>query len=148
MKILVTGFTPFGIKGFIFNRNESQEIALKLKEKYGFEVIILPVDDSCVSLLRKKIKEYKPEVIISLGQGDGFRIETRCTRKNRELSSNIAKEIKDYFGFTEEKIGEWYCNDVYFESLSKVQNTFFIHVPLFTPFKKVDKIIEYGMQIL
>lgn len=143
-KVLITGFEPWGVKGMILRRNESKEIALKLQKKYGFETIILPVNDSCILKLKSKIQEYKPKFIISLGQSDrGFRIESMCTKDEKTLISSIAKEIKEPLGFYEDDIGEFYCNDIYFEALSNVPNTIFIHVPLFLSFKKVDNIIRY-----
>lgn len=145
-RILVTGFKPFGITGFLLNRNESEKIALKLNEKYGFETLILPVNNKCVPILNDKISEYKPHIIISFGQGPDFRIETLCKKDKSKVHSKLAMKLKNKFGFIKEEIGDWYCNDVYYQSLTKVPESVFIHVPVFLNFKKVDKIIDYIIQ--
>ena len=152
-KILVTGFKPFGITGTILKRNESEKIVLKLKEKYGFETLILPVDDSCIPMLIEKIKKYQPEIIIGfgvvgLGQSKDFRIETMCRKDNRALQSLFALNLKVDLkkGDIEDNIGEWYCNKVYFESLSRVPNSVFIHIPYFIKFKKLEPVIDYILE--
>lgn len=143
-KILVTGFEPYGVKGALFKRNESKEIALKLKEKYGFEILILPVKDVCKQRLINKLVEYKPEVVICLGQSDWkFRIESMCHKGDRMLYSKFAEEVKNKLKFVYDNIGNYYCNDIYYESLSRVPNTIFIHVPIYTKFYKVDRIVRY-----
>ena len=83
MKILVTCFEPFGL-GKIINRNESKVIAEKIKEKYRFEVLVLPVNKYCTLKLIKKISKYKPQIIVCLGEGPELRIETKCHKKNKE----------------------------------------------------------------
>lgn len=141
MKILITCFEPFGV-GRLINRNESQVVANKIQAKYKVEVIVLPVDDSCVEILVNKIKKCKPKIIIGLGQGPELRIETKCHDKTKELKSEFAESLKNKLNFVNEEIGDWYCNDVYYTSLSRVKNTVFIHVPRYVDFEKVDKIIK------
>ena len=143
-KILVTGFEPYGMKGLLFNRNESKEIALRLKRKYGFEILILPVNKSCVEKLVKKIYKYKPDIIICLGQSDGgLRIESLCYKGESALQSKFAQEIKHKLKFVNDNIGAYFCNDIYYEALNWVPNTVFIHIPIYTKFSKVDRIIRY-----
>ena len=149
MKILVTGFKPYGIRGFIFRKNKSEKVALKLKEKYEFETLILPVDILCVQKLVSKIGEYKPDIIICLGQSsNGFRIEEMCYKKTNEkdiiLYSKFAGRIKKGLkGFVKNDIGDWYCNDIYYEALNRVPKTVFIHLPMFIKFRHVDEIIKF-----
>jgi pyroglutamyl-peptidase len=147
-KILVTCFEPFGMKGLMFNRNESKEIALKLKKKYGFEILILPVNNLCVQKLVRKLRSYKPTIVICMGQSSGghggFRIEGMCTKGDKTLYSEFAQNIKKGLkGFVNDNIGNWYCNDVYYETLSRIPKTVFIHVPIYTKFKRVNRIIRY-----
>lgn len=141
MKILITCFEPFGI-GKLINRNESQVVAQKLKEKYGFEIIVLPVKNSCVQILVNKIKQYKPNIIVCLGEGPELRIETKCYNNWNELKSEFAEMLKYELGFINEEIGDWYCNDVYYAALSRVKKTVFIHVPRFVKFENINKIIK------
>jgi pyrrolidone-carboxylate peptidase len=145
-KVLVVGFKPFGITGFILQRNESEQVAVKLKRKYNFEILILPVNDSCLFLLKSKIKQYQPDLIIGLGQDYNtakLRIETTCAKEGIQLDSFLAKQIKRHFmPDAKENIGEWYCNDVYFESLKYTPQSIFIHLPLFVNFLVVDRIIK------
>lgn len=144
-KILVTCFEPFGIKGNMFKRNESKEIAIKLKEKYGFNILILPVKKSCIKKLKMKLRSYRPDIVICMGQSDyGFRVEGMCFKENKILYSKFAQDIKDGLrGFVKDNIGSWFCNDVYFESLSRVPKTVFIHIPIFTKFRRVDRIVRF-----
>jgi pyroglutamyl-peptidase len=144
-KILVTGFEPFGVKGALFKRNESKEIALRLKKKYPeLEILILPVKDSCVQILVSKIESYKPHIIIGMGQTDWkLRIESMCYKGDKMLYSKFAEEIKAKLKFVYDNTGNYYCNDVYYEALSRVPNTVFIHIPIYTKFYKVDRIVRY-----
>lgn len=144
-KVLITCFEPYGVKGLMFRRNESKEIALRLQQKYRFEIIILPVRAICKQRLINKIYEYKPKIVICLGQSDfGFRVEGACYRENKMLYSKFAQEIKDGLkGFVKDNIGNWYCNDIYYEALSRVQKTVFIHIPIYTKFGRVDRIVRY-----
>jgi hypothetical protein len=114
-KILVTGFEPYGLKGNLFKRNESKEIALRLKKKYpSLEILILPVKDSCVQILVSKIESYKPDIIIGMGQSDWkLRIESMCSKGDKMLYSKFAEEIKAKLKFVYDDIGTYYCNDVY-----------------------------------
>lgn len=141
MKILITCFEPFGI-GILFNRNGSQVAANKLKEKYGFEVLTLPVNESCVWELVSKIRQYKPDMIICLGEGPEVRIETKCHNPKEEIQSEFAKELKNKIGFKREEMGDYYCNDIYYAALSRVKKSVFIHVPRFVYFDDVDMIIR------
>lgn len=67
MKILISGFEPFDQMSF----NPSQELMKSLaNESFDFELatIVLPVSfSSCFSLLKKRIEEFKPDVIIGTG---------------------------------------------------------------------------------
>lgn len=145
MKILITCFEPFGMKGLMFNRNESKEVALRLEKKYGFEVLILPVNDLCVQKLLRKLRSYKPTMVICLGQSDGgLRIEGICSKGDKILYSSFAQDIKKGLkGFVNDNIGGWYCNDIYYETLNRIPKTVFIHIPIYTKFKKVDRIIRF-----
>ena len=144
-KILVTGFEPYGMKGLLFNRNESKEIALRLKQKYPYlEILILPVNKLCVEKLVRKIYNYEPNIIICLGQSDGgLRIESLCYKGESALQSRFAQEIKHKLKFVNDNIGAYFCNDIYYEALSRIPNTVFIHIPIYTKFYKVDRIVRY-----
>ena len=143
MKILITAFKPFGI-GKLFNRNESEEIALKLLLDYQADVLILPVDKSCINSLRQKIRKFKPNLIFGLGQADSLRIESSAFQK-KLLHSHLAEKIKQKFK-TEENIGEYYCNDVYAEEMRLCKNSVFVHIPLFCKYEKIKKIFEFTIK--
>jgi pyrrolidone-carboxylate peptidase len=148
MKILITCFEPYGMKGYMFNRNESKEIALKLQEKYNFETLILPVNKSCIQKLVSKLNNYKPTLVICLGQSNGghggLRIEGECSKGDKVLYSKFAQDIKKGLrGFVNDNIGGWYCNDIYYETLRRIPKTVFIHIPLYTKFNRVDRIIRF-----
>jgi hypothetical protein len=130
LKILLTGFKPFGIFGNLLKRNPSEDMVIELRKKYGFEAVILPVDDSCIEIINKKLDNYHPDIVIAFGQGMGFRVEASCTDNRLRLFSNFAERVKKKFDFEYEDVGDWYCNDVYFISLSKVPKTVFIHLPV------------------
>lgn len=71
MKILVTGFEPFHHESM----NPSMEIVKRLKERIaGADIVkcIIPVVYyESLTLLKEKIREEDPDVIISLGQAGG-----------------------------------------------------------------------------
>lgn len=147
LKVLITGFKPFGIFGNLLKRNPSEEIVIELRKKYGFESVIFPVDDSCIEIINKKLDNYRPDIVIAFGQGMGFRVETSCFDNRLRLFSDFAERVKKKFDFEYEDVGDWYCNDVYFTMLSKVPKTVFIHLPICDIFNmnfgKVCRIIDY-----
>jgi pyroglutamyl-peptidase len=72
IKVLVSGFEPFGGS----NLNPSQLLVneLSLKEIPGVEIvsIVLPVEfDAATNRLLEKVRESKPDIVISFGQAEG-----------------------------------------------------------------------------
>jgi len=72
MKVLVTGFEPFGES----DQNASMEIAKKLPKIIGgaeIEVCILPVIyGTCVELLVEEIEASHPDAVVCLGLAGGY----------------------------------------------------------------------------
>ncbi|QKS71812.1 pyroglutamyl-peptidase I [Paenalkalicoccus suaedae] len=72
MKLLLTGFEPFGE----LDRNPTEELVIKIKEE-GFEGVdirslVLPVVyESCFDALKKNMDEWKPDAVLSLGVAVG-----------------------------------------------------------------------------
>lgn len=100
MRILVTAFEPFN-GGTV---NPSQMILEKLEAPQGVELVkkLLPVEfEKTTWLLKELLQEYKPDVVISLGQA-GNRPEICVERVAINLknvrSSNGLKEIADNAG--------------------------------------------------
>ena len=138
MKILITGFKSFGIKGFITKKNSSEMFANKLRSS-NCEVLIMPVNNNCIKILKRKIKEVKPNLIFMMGERS-FGIETSAYG----LTSVFALKIKKKF--EEKKLsdaGNYYCGKAYAEAIkSSCWNVIFVHLGLFTSFKKIRKIFE------
>ena len=71
MKILVTGFEPFG--GEV--RNPSAEVVESLPNAVGtIEIIklILPVERyTCAELVKQAVEQHHPDAILSVGQAGG-----------------------------------------------------------------------------
>ena len=128
MKILITGFKPWGMYMF----NSSEHVARLLSKEYGHGRIILTVSESGMENLRRhRLEDY--DMIFMLGMGDYFRIET----KTNSLESDFAKRVKRKSGIeTREKIGSFYCEKAYNICLSRNRNTIFIHVPMLPISKK------------
>ena len=71
MKILVTGFEPFGSE----DRNPSAEVVEALPDAVGtIELIkmVLPVERyTCADLVKQAIEEHRPDAVLSIGQAGG-----------------------------------------------------------------------------
>ncbi len=156
MKLLITGFVPFGD-----NKENPSEICLnELKKEY--ETLLLPVSlEKAPKLLLEKINTYQPTHIISLGlasnrlhisleliginylkfslpDNDGITIKGK--KINAELNDGIItnininnlidllgkNDIKTYLSST---AGTYICNLIYFTALNYTRNSLFIHLP-------------------
>ena len=102
MKILVTAFEPFNGRDI----NPSQLILEQLEAPEGVTLIkeLLPVEfKATTEILKKRLKEHRPDVVISLGQA-GNRPEISVERVAINLdncrSSNGQKVIADNAGDT------------------------------------------------
>ena len=102
MKILVTAFEPFNGRDI----NPSQLILEQLEAPEGVTLMkeILPVEfKATTEILKKRLKEHRPDVVISLGQA-GNRPEISVERVAINLdncrSSNGQKVIADNAGDT------------------------------------------------
>ena len=102
MKILLTGFEAFNGRtinpsGLIVNKVEAPSGITLIKE-------ILPVEFKQTSIrIRKLLEEYKPDVVISVGQAGnraGISVERVAINLNNVRSSNGKKEIPDNAGET------------------------------------------------
>ena len=71
MKILVTGFEPFGGE----NRNPSADVVKKLPDKIsGAEIVklIIPVvREKSSTEIKKAVEKFSPDIILSIGQAGG-----------------------------------------------------------------------------
>lgn len=71
MKVLVTGFEPFGGE----SRNPSAEVVAALPDVlFGAEIVklIVPVvRHECVKAVETAIEEHRPDVVLSIGQAGG-----------------------------------------------------------------------------
>lgn len=132
---LITGFEPLGIIGTILNRNESKVMAIKLNKEFKTDLIILPVKSNCINKLKYKLKK-KYKLIFMLGQADSLRIETKTNKR----ISEFAELIKDRLNFQEENIGNYYCEKVYNEVLKNNKKVIFVHLPLYSDYKKIREI--------
>ena len=140
-KILIVGFKPFGIIGNILKINPSEELARLFAEIYNLDLIILPVNNSCINLINKKIDYIKPDKIICFGQGSNLRIESECYDKKVKLSSNFANHIKKIVKMKKNDIGDYYCNDIYVQCLKRVKKSIFIHVNFMYNSREINKLI-------
>lgn len=102
MKILVTAFEPFNGRDI----NPSQLILEQLEASEGVTLMkeLLPVEfKATTEILKKRLKEHRPDVVISLGQA-GNRPEISVERVAINLdncrSSNGQKVIADNAGDT------------------------------------------------
>lgn len=120
MRILVTGFEPFNGR----DMNPSQLILEQLEAPEGVTLIkeLLPVEfKATTEILKKQIKEHRPDVVISLGQA-GNRPEISVERVAINLdncrSSNGKKELADNAGdvLVDQPIVEG-APDAYFSNL-------------------------------
>jgi LmbE family N-acetylglucosaminyl deacetylase len=74
---------------------------------------------------------------ICMGQSDWkLRIESMCYKDDKMLYSKFAEEIKNKLKFVYDNIGNYYCNKIYYDALSRVPDTVFIHIPIYTKFYK------------
>ena len=102
MKILVTAFEPFNGRDI----NPSQLILEKLEAPEGVMLIkeLLPVEfKSTTKILTNLLKEYQPDILISLGQAGNrpeISIERVAINLNNCRSSNRQKIIADNAGDT------------------------------------------------
>jgi len=67
MKVLISGFEPFD--GMQFNPSQALMSSLKSEEfSFELETIVLPVSfNSCFEILKLKMNEFKPDIIIGTG---------------------------------------------------------------------------------
>ncbi|ADU31234.1 pyroglutamyl-peptidase I [Evansella cellulosilytica] len=104
MKIILTGFEPFGK----LTTNPTMEIIAKSAkwniDNVELNTFILPVVyDECASILIDKIKEMKPDYVISLGVAVGrgaitlerIGINIQDTVGEGELGDNLGEQPKD-----------------------------------------------------
>ena len=102
MKILVTAFEPFN-GGAI---NPSEQILKELQAPAGVELIkeVLSVTfEGSRARLRALFKEYKPDVVVSLGQAGNrpeISVERVAINLNNVRSSNGKNELPDNAGAT------------------------------------------------
>jgi pyrrolidone-carboxylate peptidase len=149
-EILVIGFEPFGLR----RKNTSQEICNFCP---GVLTRVLPVNLFALDILKDDLEIFNPKLVILLGEDLGLigaRIEPCAYRNQVVLYSNFVKELEGFeenFVKVKEKIGNYMCNDVYFEALrwaNKEDNrkVVFIHVGAFFSLKiglrLVSKIIK------
>ena len=137
MKILVTCFKPFLVLDRIFG-NPSQRAGERLSKEFTqTDLLIMDVNSDCLLQLREKLMENY-DFIFMLGEGDGFRIETKTSKGERSL---FAEEIKRRIDITKkEDIGTYFCDRVYSYALKLNKNTIFIHLPLFYNYLRLKKI--------
>lgn len=157
--ILITGFKPFGIIGTLTGINSSEQMIEELKIDYPesdtLNYLVLPVNDTAAIDLKEKIKTFKPQYVISLGEGGSFNIELYCHRRKTNKTSRFAESLIENINQIKEHsmdstIGNYYCNDIYYTALTLVPDTVFIHLPslLSGSYKEYHKqmiknIIEY-----
>ena len=132
-RILLTCFKPFGFTRMIFGINPSEitgKVLFRYARKKDLDVylLILPVNNNCVRIVRKYIDKLKPNRIFMLGQGDNLRIE-RFDSTGR--ISNIAEVLKYICqDKNEDNIGDYYCEKVYRQAMNMNNKVVFIHIPL------------------
>ena len=157
MRILVTAFEPFGVVGTVIGINSSEIVLKEIMDDFGdkLKYVVLPVDEKAKEILKANVFKFNPEVIICLGQGNGFRIESRCFKDKKEIKSSFASKIKKALQEnSKDNTGRYYCNEIYAEALSLNPKTIFIHIPLrnikqSSLFVKrvISYILEYGHKI-
>ena len=148
--ILITSFEKFGL----YKKNISEEVSKMLEKDYEEEFdgeinfITLPVNKEAAESLKAYLKYKKPKTIICLGQGGfkGFRMEVRAYLKDydEKIDSDLAKYISlvSRIKLTD-KIGRYYCNDVYYAGLSLNENVCFLHIGVFANKREVyNKIVD------
>ncbi|MGL4873398.1 MAG: pyroglutamyl-peptidase I [Clostridium sp.] len=71
MKVLVTGFDPFGGEKI----NPAQEAVLRVRDEINgaevVKVIIPTVMERSLEVIEKSVEEHRPDVVISIGQATG-----------------------------------------------------------------------------
>lgn len=114
MRVLITGFTPFGEEKI----NPSWEAVKRLKDSYGdikvFKSEIPTIFNKAIYSLQEEIERYNPDVVICTGQAGG---RTGITPERVAINVNDAR-IADNDGNTpiDEKIFDDGAN-AYFSSL-------------------------------
>ena len=100
MKIIVTGFEPFN-GGTI---NPSEQIVYRLEAPTGVQLIkkILPVEFRSTTLqVQELLKEYQPDVVLSIGQAGGraeISVERVAINLDNVKSANGSKLLPDNAG--------------------------------------------------
>ena len=69
-KILITAFSPFGLRGFLTGRNASRQILHLIKDRFAdqYEYLVLPVDSACEMLLSDALQSMESVGILSVGE--------------------------------------------------------------------------------
>jgi pyrrolidone-carboxylate peptidase len=147
MKLLMTAFEPFGIKGLLSGRNITSEILKEIKKDFPkIDMIILPVDKRCSQIIIQKVNECKPDNIILLGEDpNGFTRIEPFAEKEKRIYSKLAINLKHKLRSWGRNIGTYYCNDVYYQALQLNPNSVFIHLNAYEyedNLELIKKIIE------
>jgi hypothetical protein len=121
MKILITGFKPWGILW----SNPSEVLVKYLSERFPFEdTLVMEVSQKGLGKLESKdLESY--DFIFMMGYGAGFRIETKALLSKSNFASKIKRKTCIN---TKENIGDFYCARAYERALKRNPNTIFIHV--------------------
>lgn len=151
-KILVTAFSPFGLRGLFTKRNASRQVLRLLKTRYGekYEYLVLPVDSKCETLLGDTLRSADPAGILSMGElltlppghvrlepaavlAPGVSVWPRLGRYET-VASPWAQSCEDSSLPETTGIGLYYCNRVYLTALSwanaKNRPAAFLHIPV------------------
>jgi pyrrolidone-carboxylate peptidase len=148
MKVLVVSFEPFGILGNILRRNDSLICMRRLEQEFPqYNYLKLPVNEKALEILDEEINKLNPSKIFLMGVGGEIRIETKTHNKGNWKHSDFAKRLKKIFNYGDDKIGDYYCNKVYYKALSMCRKTVFIHMPYFVRYLAIKSIfIEFLRQ--
>jgi pyroglutamyl-peptidase len=136
MKILISGFEPFGK----MNINPTEEL---LKEAVSFDIenveistVLLPVNyDECAEELIAKIEEVNPDVVISCGLAAG---RTAITPERIGINIKDTGSGDPYPDAISNSAGTFICNNTLYAVLNYIQKNNlpikagFIHFPAST----------------
>jgi len=140
MKVLITGFQPFGIIGKLFRINPSEIVAIRLSQQFKTDVLIMEVKQEGIDKLRELLSKNNYDLIFMLGYGGSFRIES-FDIDGRE--NHFAKMIKSKIGYlTKENIGSFFCGKAYKTAMDFKTKSIFIHIPLWYDYDKIKEIFE------
>ncbi len=161
MRLLIYGFGPYRQ----FRDNITEKIVRRLPRRSGLKKIVFPVKFHKSQFLNA-IKEYRPDVILGLGQcsrGQRLRVETQAANRRRNSQEEKARPILSggsprlrthlqlavgRQGESSNRAGEYVCNYSMYVILDFIKGRRlpirfgFIHIPHRYDYRKVIPLLE------